>query len=156
MENDNYNQPLSEEVEVAPEGMTDFEIAAATAAAIAAEALHAPAVEAETPVVEEAAQAVVEAPAYQAPEEVQALGYVAEGVIGATTAAVASPKKKKEKAAEVKEKVALYSTKNVTWSEVGKVYRGYNIVDKDAAEKWLTRPHIRTATPEEVAKEFGK
>jgi len=109
----------------------------------------------ETPVVEEV-QAVVEAPAYQAPEEVQALGSVAEGVIGATTAAVASPRKKKEKAAEVKEKVALYSTKNVTWSEVGKVYRGYNIVDKDAAEKWLTRSHIRTATPEEVAKEFGK
>jgi hypothetical protein len=39
---------------------------------------------------------------------------------------------------------------------VGKVYRGYNIVEKDAAEKWLTRSHIRTATPEEVAKEFGK
>ncbi len=110
---------------------------------------------AETPVVEEV-QPVVEAPTYQAPEEVQALGYVADGVIGATTAAVASPRKKKEKAAEVKEKVALYSTKNVTWSEVGKVYRGYNIVDKDASEKWLTRSHIRIATPEEVAKEFGK
>jgi hypothetical protein len=52
--------------------------------------------------------------------------------------------------------VALFSTKNVTWSEVGKVYRGYNIVEKDAAEKWLTRSHIRIATPEEVAKEFGK
>jgi hypothetical protein len=110
---------------------------------------------AETPVVEEV-QPVVEAPAYQAPEEIQALGSVSEGVIGATTAAVASPRKKKEKAAEVKEKVALYSTKNVTWSEVGKVYRGYNIVDKDAAEKWLTRSHIRIATPEEVAREFGK
>lgn len=109
----------------------------------------------ETPIVEEV-QAVVEAPSYHAPEEVQALGAVEEGVIGATTAAVASPRKKKEKAAEVKEKIALYSTKNVTWSEVGKVYRGYNIVDKDAAEKWLTRSHIRVATPEEVAKEFGK
>jgi len=111
---------------------------------------------AETPVVEEAAQAVVEAPVYQAPEEVQALGSVANGVIGATTVTKAPERKKKEKAAEVKETVALYSTKNVTWSEVGKVYRGYNIVDKDAAEKWLTRSHIRTATPEEVAKEFGK
>jgi hypothetical protein len=111
---------------------------------------------AETPVVEEAAQAVVEAPAYQAPEEVQALGSVAEGVIGATTATKTSPKKKSVKASEVKETVAIYSTKNVTWPEVGKVYRGYNIVEKDAAEKWLTRSHIRTATPEEVAKEFGK
>ncbi len=110
----------------------------------------------ETPVVEEAAEAVVEAPAYQAPEEVQALGSVAEGVIGATTAPRAPERKKKEKVAEKKETVALYSTKNVTWSEVGKVYRGYNIVEKEAAEKWLTRSHIRIATPEEVAKEFGK
>ena len=110
----------------------------------------------ETPVVEEAAQAVVEAPAYQAPEEVQALGSVADGVIGATTAPVAPSRKKNSKTSEVKETVALYSTKNVTWSEVGKVYRGYNIVEKDAAEKWLTRSHIRIATPEEVAKEFGK
>ena len=156
MENDNYNQPLSEEVEVAPEGMTDFEIAAATAAAIAAEALHAPAVEAETPVVEEAAQAVVEAPVYQAPEEVQALGSVADGVIGSTTAVKAAPRKKNAKSEEKKETVAIFSTKNVTWPGVGKVYRGYNIVDKDAAEKWLTRSHIRAAAPEEVAKEFGK
>jgi purine nucleoside phosphorylase len=110
----------------------------------------------DTPVEEEAVQAVVEAPVYEAPEEVQALGSVAQGVIGATKAPKTSEKKKKVKVAEKKETVALYSTKNVTWSEVGKVYRGYNIVDKDAAEKWLTRSHIRTASPEEVAKEFGK
>jgi hypothetical protein len=39
---------------------------------------------------------------------------------------------------------------------VGKVYTGINIVEKDAADKWLTRSHITVATPEEVAKEFGK
>lgn len=110
----------------------------------------------ETPVVEEAAQAVVGAPVYQAPEEVQALGSVAGGVIGATTAPKESKKPAKKSSEPKKETIALYSTKNVTWAEVGKVYRGYNIVDKDAAEKWLTRSHIRTATPEEVAKEFGK
>jgi hypothetical protein len=148
MENINEN-PIVEE--------TTYEAPVFEAPVAEEPAVEAPEVEhvEETPVVEEV-QAVVEAPEYQAPEEVQALGSVAEGVIGATTAAVASPRKKKEKAAEVKEKVALYSTKNVTWSEVGKVYRGYNIVDKDAAEKWLTRSHIRVATPEEVAKEFGK
>jgi hypothetical protein len=151
MENINEN-PIVEET-LAPVVETSVEEAPVAEAPVEAPIAE-PVVE--TPVVEEAAQAVVEAPAYQAPEEVQALGSVAEGVIGATTAAVASPRKKKEKAAEVKEKVALYSTKNVTWSEVGKVYRGYNIVDKDAAEKWLTRSHIRIATPEEVAKEFGK
>ena len=117
----------------------------------------------ETPVVEEAfvpphlepEPEAIAAPAYSAPEEIQALGAVAEGVIGATTAAVAAPRKKNSKSQEKKETVALYSTKNVSWSEVGKVYRGYNIVEKDAAEKWLTRSHIRIATPEEVAKEFG-
>jgi hypothetical protein len=148
MENINEN-PIVEE--------TAYEAPVFEAPVAEEPAVEAPEVEhvEETPVVEEV-QAVVEAPAYQAPEEVQALGSVAEGVIGATTAAVASPRKKKEKAAEVKETVALYSTKNVTWPGVGKVYRGYNIVEKDAAEKWLTRSHIRTATPEEVAKEFGK
>lgn len=115
----------------------------------------------ETPVVEEVQSPAheeesIEAPVYEAPEEVQALGSVAAGVIGATTAPKTSEKKKSSKTAAKKETVALYSTKNVTWSEVGKVYRGYNIVDKDAAEKWLTRSHIRVATPEEVAKEFGK
>ena len=110
----------------------------------------------ETPVVEEPVQAVVEAPAYEAPEEVQALGSVADGVIGATTAVKAAPRKKNAKSEEKKETVAIFSTKNVTWPGVGKVYRGYNIVDKDAAEKWLTRSHIRAAAPEEVAKEFGK
>ena len=118
----------------------------------------------ETPVVEEAfvpphleaEPDAIAAPAYSAPEEIQALGAVAEGVIGATTAAVAAPRKKNSKSQEKKETVALYSTKNVSWSEVGKVYRGYNIVEKDAADKWLTRSHIRMATPEEVAKEFGK
>ena len=119
---------------------------------------------AETPVVEEAfvpphleaEPDAIAAPAYSAPEEIQALGAIAEGVIGATTAAVAAPRKKNSKSQEKKETVAIHSTKNVTWSEVGKVYRGYNIVEKDAADKWLTRSHIRMATPEEVAKEFGK
>ena len=54
------------------------------------------------------------------------------------------------------EKVAIFSTRNVTWNGVGKVYRGYNIVTKDQAEQWLKRDHIRVATPEEVAKEFNK
>jgi hypothetical protein len=148
MENINENPIVEEAVHEAPV----FEAPVAEEPVV-----EAPVVEhvVETPVVEEV-QAVVEAPAYQAPEEVQALGSVAEGVIGATTAPKTSEKKKSAKAAEKKDTVALYSTKNVTWSEVGKVYRGYNIVEKDAAEKWLTRSHIRVATPEEVAKEFGK
>jgi hypothetical protein len=136
---------------------TTYEAPVAEAPVVEEPAVETPEVEhvEETPVVEEV-QAVVEAPSYQAPEEVQALGSVAAGVIGATKAPRSSEKKKSGKAAEKVETVAIYSTKNVTWSEVGKVYRGYNIVEKDAAEKWLTRSHIRIATPEEVAKEFGK
>ena len=145
MENNNENPIVEEAVYEAPV----FE------APVVEEPVAEPIVE--TPVVEEAPQVdTIEAPAYQEPEEVQALGSVEDGVIGATTAPKAPERKKKGKSTEVKETVALYSTKNVTWSEVGKVYRGYNIVEKDAAEKWLTRSHIRIATPEEVAKEFGK
>jgi hypothetical protein len=143
MENNNYNQPDP----------------AIDAAAIEAERASLAAHEAETAAansVVEVEDVVVEAPAYQAPEEVQALGSVADGVIGASTAPKAPERKKSAKAAEVKETVALFSTKNVTWPGVGKVYRGYNIVEKDAATQWLTRSHIKPATPEEVAREFGK
>jgi hypothetical protein len=149
---ENNNNLFSEEAMLAPANPTDFERAAADA--IAAQKAIVEAVE--TTIVETPAQPVVETPAYRAPEEVQALGSVAEGVIGATTAPKAPERQKSAKAAEVKETVALFSTKNVTWPGVGKVYRGYNIVEKDAATQWLTRSHIKPATPEEVAKEFGK
>lgn len=61
----------------------------------------------------------------------------------------------KQEPAIEKEKVAVYSTKNVNWSGVGQVSKGYNIVTKQASEKWATRDHIRIATPEEVAGEYG-
>jgi hypothetical protein len=77
-----------------------------------------------------------------------------ENVIGSASAG----KKEAVKPNPVNEKetVAVYSTKNVTWSGVGQVSKGYNIVTKQAAEKWATRNHIRIATPEEVARDFGK
>jgi hypothetical protein len=84
------------------------------------------------------------------------LGYLENGVMGSTTVPKNFDKKpaKSDAVKKDSEKVAIHSTKNVTWSEVGKVYRGYNIVTKDQADKWLTRNHTRLATPEEVAKEF--
>jgi hypothetical protein len=54
-----------------------------------------------------------------------------------------------------KDSVAVHSTRNVTWPGVGKVSKGYNIVTPAEAEQWKTRNHIRVATPEEVAREFG-
>jgi DNA-binding protein H-NS len=83
------------------------------------------------------------------------LAPVASGAIGSTQVK-ARPKpesKTKAKKADV-EKVAIHSSRNVTWDGVGKVNIGYNIVTEDQAAKWLERNHIRLATPEEVAKEF--
>ena len=53
------------------------------------------------------------------------------------------------------DKVAVYSSRNVSWDGIGKVLKGYNIMTKEKAEVWLTRDHARIATPEEVAKEYG-
>lgn len=96
---------------------------------------------------------VISAPKPGAPTK-PGLGYVGNGAMGSTVVPNTTKKTAKPAAKEV-EKVAIYSSKNVTWSEVGKVYRGYNIVTKDQADKWLTRDHTRLATPEEVAKEFN-
>jgi hypothetical protein len=89
---------------------------------------------------------------------VAAVAPVADGVIGSATTVVEVKEKPAPKAQEVQvEKVAIYSSKNVHWDGVGHVKRGYNILPKSIAEKWLTTrsSHTRLATPEEVAKEFG-
>ena len=56
-----------------------------------------------------------------------------------------------------KDTVAVYSSKNISWQEVGELKVGYNILSKNDADKWLgiNRKYILLATPEEVAKEFG-
>ena len=52
-------------------------------------------------------------------------------------------------------KVAIFSEKNMHWNGVGGINKGYNIVTKEAAEKWLTRKGIRQATPQELASHYG-
>ena len=54
------------------------------------------------------------------------------------------------------EKTALWSAKNIRWTGVGELSKGYNIVTKEAAEKWLSKAGIREATPEEVATYYSK
>lgn len=86
----------------------------------------------------------------------QALGSVGNGIFGTVTVSsesISETTEKKEKV--IKETVAVYSPKNIYWSGVGKVLKGYNIVEKHNAEKWLTKPGMRIADPEEVAKEYG-
>jgi len=91
-----------------------------------------------------------------ASDTVQAVGSIVNGVIGVTQ----TPRPAREAVNVATKKsnktVAIHSSKNVSWSGVGKVYRGYNIVTPEQADKWLTRSHVRLATPEEVAKEFGR
>jgi hypothetical protein len=91
-----------------------------------------------------------------ASDTVQAVGSIVNGVIGVAE----TPRPVKSAAPASKKKsnktIAVFSTKNVSWGGVGKVYRGYNIVTQEQADKWLTRDHVRIATPEEVAKEFGR
>lgn len=94
-------------------------------------------------------------PSYQAPEEKQALGSVADGVIGATSAPKAPKKQAQPKPAKEAKTVAIKSTKNVSWVGVGKVSKGINIVSKSEADQWLTRDHITLVTPEQVKSEFG-
>jgi len=84
------------------------------------------------------------------------VGTIETGAIGVTKS---TPKQKTKSAAPKKDKeptVALHSTKNVVWENVGKLAKGYNIVPAAAAAKWLTRNHVREATPEEIAREYGK
>lgn len=66
-----------------------------------------------------------------------------------------------EKKAEVQqeqsgEKVAIHSSRNIHWNGVGSLTIGYNIVTKEASEKWLAHKAVRLATPQEVAKYYGK
>jgi hypothetical protein len=144
MENNNYNNPFS--VENAEEQ-----------AHVEAPAVEAPVEHVAEPVVESVVEApvvetpVVEAPAASEPE--QALGFTETGAIGSVAAD--GPKRKIKPESELGNKVAIYSTKNVNWSEVGSVSRGYNIVTQAQADKWLTRSHVRLATPEEVKKVLG-
>jgi len=88
----------------------------------------------------------------------KSVGQIETGAIGITdkSAIKKSTQKETVKKSTKEPTVAVYSTKNVVWQGIGKVEKGFNIVKEKDAEKWLTRSHVRTATPEEVAREYGK
>lgn len=78
---------------------------------------------------------------------------VADGVIG--SAAPERPKKPKTDGPVVSnDKVALHSDKNLHWTGLGHLKRGYNFVSKEVAGKWLRHKAVRAATPEEVASHY--
>jgi hypothetical protein len=78
-----------------------------------------------------------------------------DGVVASKAANRKDPIVEKE-VKDVSEKVALWSPKSITWENIGRLTPGYNIVSKEASEKWLTRNGIRIATPEEMATYYGK
>lgn len=89
-------------------------------------------------------------------KEKQALGSIGNGVFGiATISSEDLSETKEKKPKQEKDLVAIYSPKNIYWSGVGKILKGYNIVERHNAEKWTTKPGIRIVDPEEVAKEYG-
>ena len=69
---------------------------------------------------------------------------------------IPDPNKEVVEPSKTNEKIAIYSTKNLHWVRVGQLKLGYNIVTKEASEKWLTRKQVRLATPEELANYYGK
>jgi len=145
MENNNYNNPFSAENAEKHDHVETPEVSAqkdlSDAARAAADAAKAAAL----------VEAVVEAPAVVEP--VQALGFTETGAIGSMAAD--GPSKTINTDVDLSEKVALHSTKSVRWEEVGSLTKGYNIVTKAQANRWLTRGHVRIASPEEVQKAFG-
>ena len=69
---------------------------------------------------------------------------------------IPDPKKEVIEPSKTNEKIAIYSNKNLHWVNLGQLTLGYNIVTKEASEKWLTRKQVRLATPEELANYYGK
>ena len=61
-----------------------------------------------------------------------------------------------DKTENLTNKVALYSQRNIYMDNLGSLKVGYNIVSKEASEKWLTHRMVRIAPPEEVATYYGK
>lgn len=78
-----------------------------------------------------------------------------EGVLTVGSADTFKNKEFKKDTKAPEDKVAIFSEKNMHWQGIGAVTKGYNIVKKEAAEKWLTRKGIREATPQEVATHYG-
>lgn len=137
MENNEYNKPFVTEPVV-----IDTPVEPVAEPVVEPVVVEAPA----EPVVAETSVAPAEEP-------VQALGFTNTGAIGSMAAD--GPKRTIKQPHQDADKVAVHSTKNVRWEEVGVLYRGYNIVTKEQADKWLTRSHVRIATPEEVKKVLG-
>lgn len=106
----------------------------------------------ETPVVSGESQTVAEEP--QAPVEESRKGprnrqrrAVVEKPVEET------PRASKE---EVKpQKVAVFVDHPVFWPNVGRLPKGFNLLEPHVAERWVASGRARIVTPEEVAAAYG-
>lgn len=55
----------------------------------------------------------------------------------------------------VNNSVALYSRSNLHKFGVGSLSKGYNIVNKEESDIWLSHNGVRLAPPEELAEYYG-
>ena len=54
------------------------------------------------------------------------------------------------------EMVAVFTKHSIRSSQLGELIKGYNIVTKEKAEMWIKHKAVRSASPEEVAREYVK
>ena len=94
--------------------------------------------------------AVISSPEPVEPAVEPSLAYLDNGVLGSVR-----PEEPKTEPDTVSDKVLIHSSKSVSWSGVGNIIWGLNLVSKKQADQWLTRDHVRLATEEE-ASEFNK
>lgn len=109
-------------------------------------------------VVNEGGQKVIAGPKTKRPAPRSNVHAKQTGAIGSHAADNALRKTEIQRDSKEKdsEKVAIWSDKNIRWGTLGHLSKGYNIVTKEDADKWLSRNGIRKATPQEVASYYGK
>tara|TARA_B110000459_G_C16489071_1_gene437942 strand:- start:407 stop:916 length:510 start_codon:yes stop_codon:yes gene_type:complete len=147
-----WERPV-EEVSVEPETNEEPAEDAPTLVEELAEELD---LEASVAEVEESADVISTPSKGKGSKKKQAMAPVSDGVIG--TSVDEAPKARvTNQVKEISENtVAIYSARNVRWEGVGKINKGYNIVDKSEADKWIEKlNHVRLASPEEVSRELG-
>jgi hypothetical protein len=85
--------------------------------------------------------------------EESVLAPVEDGVIGTSTRKKepkAAAKQATRKNSKKEELVAIYSARNISWTGVGKVKKGYSFVSAEDAEKWSTIDGVKIADPSEI------
>lgn len=88
-------------------------------------------------------------------EETPALTPVGDGVIGSGKVKKKPEPKKAEPVTPEVEKVAIHANRNLVWAGVGKITKGYNIVSKEEAAKWLTLSGVKEVSPEVIKSNLG-